>query len=307
MIRVGLSTLLIMGLAFWGCEPRVDKDVVATVDQTVITSLDLQRSLTSYGLDGEMAQEVLLSVLDDLINQALIVREAEALRLNVTPEELAQAEKEIREDYPDDSFKEMLLTQALDLQEWRRELKNRLLVKKTMDSQVDARLKVKPEEVDKVVAEQEAREDGDKIKVAQIMTQDRKAAEKALSELKAGGAFNQVALKYSILADQVGQETGYFGRGEMPLELEKAVWALNPGQTSKVVKSEYGWHVFILLDRRKGGVVDREEAAARIKLSRKAEFEASWLLELRNKAEIKIYPERLADLSAVLSRRNRKE
>ena len=306
MIRVGLSSLLIFTLALWGCESRVNENVLAMVGQTPITTLDLQRSLISDGLDGEMTQEVLLSVLDDLINQALIIQEAKALNLSVSPEELEQAEKEIREDYPGESFEEMLLTQAMDIQEWRKELKNRLLVKKTMDSQVDARLKVKPEEVDKALAEQGPRDEGDKIKVAQIMTQDRKAADKALNELQAGAAFGKVAREYSILADQVGQETEYFGRGEMPPELEKAVWSLKPGQLSKVVKSEYGWHIFILLDRRSGGVVDREEAAARIKLSRKAEFEASWLLELRNKAEIKIFPERLADLSAVLSRRNRK-
>ncbi len=303
MIRVVLGSLLALSLALGGCAPRVDQDVIAKVDGVTISTVDLQRSLTSYGLEGETVEEVLLSVLEDLINQILIIQQAERMKLTVTPEELRQAEEEIREDYPGDSFAEMLLTQAMDLQEWRRELKNRLLVKKTVAAHVESRLKIDPAEVDKAVAEEQNRDDGDKIKIAQIMTQDKKLAEMSLKEIKSGAPFKEVAAKYSLLAGQAGQETEYFGRGEMPPEMEQAVWSLKPGQASKVVKSEYGWHVFILLDRQSGKVVERRQAVTRLRLSRKAEIEASWLLELRSKAQIKIFPDSLSVLSSALSRR----
>ena len=277
--------------------------MIAEVNGTVISAVDLQRSMTSYGVEGGAVREVLLSVLEDLIDQTLIIQQAQQMKLNVTPEELEQAENEVREDYPGESFEEMLLTQAMDLQEWRKELKNRLLVKKTVAAQVEARLRVEPVETEAKVAQKGDGEDGDKIKVAQIMTQEKKLAEEALKEIRSGVPFEKVAAKYSLLAGQAGQETEYFGRGEMPPEMEKAVWSLKPGQVSKVVKSDYGWHVFLLLDRQSSDVVDQRLEASRLRLSREAEIEASWLLELRNKAQIKIFEENLSALSSVLSRR----
>lgn len=303
MIRAVCGSFLVLTLALWGCAPGPDRDVIAKVNGKVISAVDLQRSLTSYGLEGGAVEEVLHSVLQDLIDQTLIIEQAAAMKLNVSPEELSRAEKDIREDYPGESFEEMLLTQAMDLQEWRKELAIRLLVKKTVAARVEASLGPDKTPTKPDAAPKDQREDADKIKVAQIMTQEKKLAEKALKEIKSGVPFEKVAAKYSLLAGQAGQETEYFGRGEMPPEMEEAVWSLRPGQVSQVIKSEYGWHLFILLDRQSGEVVDRRQEAARLRQSREAEVEAAWLLELRSKAQIKIFEENLSVLPSALSRR----
>ena len=297
-----IRTLGLMGLALlvWACQPGPGSEVVALVNGQPITLTDLRRALAGYGLSGRAGDEVAASVLDELIDRALILQQAEAKGLAITPEELAAAEAEFKEDYPEDSFKEILLTRAMDLAEWRKELEIRLLVERTVESEVEARLEISPAEVEEEAGRNQEENGGNKVKVAQIMTYEKAAALAALKELKAGRPFKEVAEKYSAMAGQAGQETDYFGKGEMPPELEKAVWSLRPGQISPVVGSDYGWHLFIVLDRRKAGQVNRRQAAQRLKQSRKAELQAAWLLSLRTKAEIKTFPARLAVLSKEL-------
>jgi parvulin-like peptidyl-prolyl isomerase len=297
-----IRTVGLMGLALlvWACQPGPGSEVVALINGRPITLTDLRRALAGYGLSGRPGDEVVASVLDELIDRSLILQQAEAKGLTISPEELAAAEAEFREDYPDDSFQEILLTRAMDLAEWRRELMIRLLVERTVESEVEARLEISPDEVEVEAGRNREEKGEDKVKVAQIMTFEQAEAQEALKELKAGRPFKEVAEKYSAMAGQAGQETDYFGRGEMPPELEKAVWPLKPGQISRVVKSDYGWHVFIVLDRRKADQVNRRKAVERLRQSRKAELQAAWLLDLRTKAEIKTYPARLAEISNAL-------
>jgi len=291
-----------MGLALlvWACQPEPGSEVVAKVNGQSITLTDLRRALTGYGLSGRSGDEVVASILDELIDRALILQQAEAKGLTITPEELQAAEAEFKEDYPGDSFKEILLTRAMDLAEWRRELKLRLLVERTVETEVEAKLEISQDEVEQEAGRNHEENGEDKIKVAQIMTYDQAAAVQALKDLKAGRPFKEVAERYSAMAGQAGQEMDYFGRGEMPPELEEAVWSLKPGQISKVVASDYGWHIFIVLDRRTAGQVNRHKAAERLRQSRKAELQAAWLLDLRTRAEIKTYPARLAAVSNAL-------
>lgn len=294
MILFRVAALIWLGGLICGCQPAAEPEAVAEVNGQPITLTELRRTLVGYSLEGQSGAEVINKVLEDLINQSLILQEAKTLGLSVSPEELDQAEARIRQDYPGKSFDELLLTQALDHQEWRQELKRRLLIEKTLAACVEPRLKVDPREVERVVKSLQGKETKDQIKVAQILTNDKDSAVKARQELKAGQPFAKVARRYSALAGQAGEEMDYFSRGEMPAQLEEAVWSLKPGQASKVIKSDYGWHVFVVLDQKTSGSVDKREVADMLKRRLKAELQTAWLKELRSRAKIKIYPERLS-------------
>ncbi len=95
----------------------------------------------------------------------------------------------------------------------------------------------------------------------------RKAAEKVLAEAKAPGAdFAALAKKYSQDEQSVkqGGDLDYFSRGRMVPEFEQAAFAMEPGQTSDLVKSTYGFHIVKLVDKKAATTRSFEEVRQQI-------------------------------------------
>jgi peptidyl-prolyl cis-trans isomerase D len=76
-------------------------------------------------------------------------------------------------------------------------------------------------------------------------------AQQILAKLKAGGDFAQLAKASSEDkgSAEKGGDLGCFGRGRMVQEFENAVFALDPGQTSELVRSPFGYHIVRLTAR----------------------------------------------------------
>jgi peptidyl-prolyl cis-trans isomerase SurA len=73
------------------------------------------------------------------------------------------------------------------------------------------------------------------------------------NKLKAGAKFEELAQQYSDdkASAKKGGELPWFGTGKMPVEFEKASFALaNKGDFSQPLKTKYGWHVIKLVDKR---------------------------------------------------------
>jgi peptidyl-prolyl cis-trans isomerase D len=84
----------------------------------------------------------------------------------------------------------------------------------------------------------------------------RKQAESVLAEVKAGGDFAALATKYSEddVSKVKGGDLDFFGRGAMVKPFEDVAFALAPGQTSDLVKSDFGFHIIRVLEKRAAGV-----------------------------------------------------
>jgi peptidyl-prolyl cis-trans isomerase D len=80
----------------------------------------------------------------------------------------------------------------------------------------------------------------------------RALAQKALDQLKAGADFATVAAATSEDAGSKdnGGDLGCFGRGSMVAAFDEAAAALAPGQISELVKTEFGYHVIRVRERR---------------------------------------------------------
>ncbi len=80
----------------------------------------------------------------------------------------------------------------------------------------------------------------------------KKLAESVLAKAKAGADFAALAKQYSD--DDSNKNNGgdldYFGHGTMVKEFDDAAWALQPGQISDLVKTQFGYHIIKLVDKK---------------------------------------------------------
>ncbi|MUM76688.1 peptidylprolyl isomerase [Pseudodesulfovibrio sp. F-1] len=82
----------------------------------------------------------------------------------------------------------------------------------------------------------------------------RKRIEAVYARAKAGGDFAALARQYSEGPSAPGGgDLGWFGRGDMVPEFEAAAFATAKGQVSEPVRSQFGWHVIFVEDRKEPG------------------------------------------------------
>jgi parvulin-like peptidyl-prolyl isomerase len=95
-----------------------------------------------------------------------------------------------------------------------------------------------------------------------------------------------------------GGVMGLFQKGQLPSEMEEAVFAMREGEVSPIVESSYGFHIFRLDKRFEAEKISFEDAAPAIRrklLDLKVEaVRARRLAELKESMRWRIFPENLS-------------
>ncbi|MEC7711598.1 MAG: peptidylprolyl isomerase [Thermoproteota archaeon] len=85
----------------------------------------------------------------------------------------------------------------------------------------------------------------DKIKCSHILVNKQSEAIEILDKIKNGEKFGKMARQFSTDSGSAKRDgsLGYFGRGKMVKEFENAAFALQAGQISEPIKTQYGYHI----------------------------------------------------------------
>lgn len=91
----------------------------------------------------------------------------------------------------------------------------------------------------------------EEIRASHILVKTEDEANKLYEEIKDEKDFADAAAKYSLCPSGAnGGDLDYFGRGMMVKPFEEAAFALNVGEISKPVQTQFGWHLILLTDKK---------------------------------------------------------
>lgn len=87
------------------------------------------------------------------------------------------------------------------------------------------------------------------IHCAHILVKTEKEANAVLERLKKGEKFSKIAKDVSLCPSRKrGGDLGTFSRGKMVKEFENSAFALQKGQISPIVKTQFGYHIIKRLE-----------------------------------------------------------
>jgi peptidyl-prolyl cis-trans isomerase C len=298
------AVCLVAGLVAAGCtekkEAQVDASVVATVNGEIISRADFARDLTRELASAdpveprspEQVEPYRRALLDELVDQALLQQAARKLSITATPEEVDRRVLRISADYPAEGFDEALAQGQLSMAELKRKTAALLVIEKLFDEHVYPRVAVTEEELRQYFEERrEDFQEQEQVRAAQIVVRSLEEARKLQTLLRQGRKFPDLARKYSLSADaRVGGDLGFFPRGVMPPAFDEVAFKLAVNQVSDVVSTEYGFHLFKVLERRPARrrefVEVRAQVEERLLKVRRAEAQRAFVNALREGAII---------------------
>jgi len=269
-----MKKLIIISLLFVSLFSK-DTDVLATVNKSKITVLDLKELINSIpNMNYEkMPEGVQEKALDQLIDKQILIQYTKNKKIERS-QEFKKAIRKIKSD--------------LIVQVWlSQEMKNTKVSNKEVKSFYDKNKRVY------FSSKQE-------IKAKHILVKEKKDTKSILKSLK-GLKGDKLQDKFIELAKSKstgpsganGGDLGWFSAEKMVPEFSEAAFKLKKGSyTKKPVKTQFGYHIIYIEDKKKASVAKFSEVKEKIKESLKqqkfAEKIQKTIKKLRKKAKISI-------------------
>lgn len=273
--------------------------VIAMVNGEPITLDELNFALKVLSptegaqLDPVESRNLREETLNQLVEKKLLLHEARHRTIQLTQAELEAAIEQMKGEYTDEEFNELLKRNGLTPDQWHQDVSENLLMDKLIDSVISSRLQLTREEV-KSYYEKHRADFGKKeeVRARQIVVSTEEAAKLIHEQLLNGADFVKLATEKSISPDRAaGGDLGYFTKGQMPEEFD-IVFTLKTGTISPIVKSPYGYHIFKLEEKHPARVQSLEEVQnlifQQLVSEKKDRLRSEWIKELKSKADIQI-------------------
>jgi peptidyl-prolyl cis-trans isomerase SurA len=241
--------------------------IVAKVNDDIITLSEVQekglpllsRIRSGRGGDSKELKKAEKEILEQLIDIELQLQEARALGMTVSETEVEKTLKDIKEknNITQEALERMLEEEGTDIESYKAEIRDRLLLQKIYYFRVIASAKVSRQQIESYYKEHISQYTGpEKVKVRQIFfavdpanpakREDvvRARALEVMERIKAGEDFASLARAYSEGPNTArGGELGFFKRGEALPILEQTMFRLNSGMVSELIRSKAGFHI----------------------------------------------------------------
>ena len=289
-------------------------EVAAKVNGVPISTLELNRSFLTHVQvpysavqEDPRAKEVLQRILDSLIDRELLLQQAKSKKIKVTPQQVDTQMQQLAQRFPSpEAFDQALAAQNFTRDTVKKDVEGHLLRQELVKKEVLDKVNVGARDVqtfydqnkDKYVEEEQVRARHILVRVPQEVspTDDAKLkgrADAALKRAKQGEDFAALAKELSDDGSKEnGGDLGFFPRGRMVAAFEEAAFALQPGQMSDIVRTQFGYHIIKIEERKAGRALPPDEAKVQAKedLTRERTYERyqQYVAGLRSKAKVEV-------------------
>ena len=258
-------------------EGKVIEEIVARVNNEVITRSELEHSKVTAEEDAkqdcqnrctpeqlkQITEDSQKNALRNLIDQSLLVQRAKDMSISVEPDVIKQLDQIRIENKLDslEALEKAVESQGLNWEDFKNNIRNGLLTKKVISSEVGSHISIDKEEVQKyydahkqdfIRPEQVALRSieintagKDEAEVAEL----KKKADTALKRIKDGEDFGEIAKRYSDGA--TAKQGGYLGqykRGELSKQLEDVVFKMKKNDLTDVMETKQGFLIMQVLE-----------------------------------------------------------
>jgi len=238
-------------------------------------------------------------ILNSLINNELLYQEAKRGGIRVDDKEMKAFIFKLADGLTPEEFKTAEYIFDPKFKKWRELTRCDLMIQKLIDKEVSHNIEPTEEELlDYYKAHLMEFAEKKQVRARQIVVDSEIEAKEILAELRKKGDFDALAREKSLSPDsENGGDMGFFSMEQLPPEFDDVLFMLKKDEISDIVRSDYGYHIFQLLDiidEKEPSLVESKDKIRDILIQRKKdETFQDYLKNLRAKATIKINPQAL--------------
>jgi parvulin-like peptidyl-prolyl isomerase len=201
------------------------------------------------------------SVMEELVNEALLEDRARELDLITTDAEIEDQIKRLKEQNnvkTDEEFEKGLAASGLTVDRLREQLRHSQTLQRVVGREVQAKVDLSDDALRLLYErEKETWRIPEKVHLAEILVSNgddpaRAAlrAKEASDALKGGAKFETVVKEFSDGATKSrGGDLGVVAKGELAGDIDKAVFSLPVGAVSDPIQTRFGWHLVKVIDK----------------------------------------------------------
>ncbi|MFP7299392.1 peptidylprolyl isomerase [Neobacillus niacini] len=243
-------------------------------------------SISKDELYDVMVKQFGAATVEQLIADKIVASEAKKEKITITNEDLDKEVDKLKESYGgEEVFNQVLASNNTTVDVLKEDLKNYLTMRKLIEPQInitDEELKTYFDENKDSLGEAE------QVKASHILVEDEATAKEVKQKLAEGADFGELAKEYSTDegSKENGGELGFFPKGTMVTEFEDAAFSLPKGEISDPVKSDYGYHIIKVEEKKEAKEANFDDSKAKIKetlIDQKLESEYTIWLEEKKK------------------------
>ncbi|MHB8482480.1 MAG: peptidyl-prolyl cis-trans isomerase [Nitrospiria bacterium] len=283
-------------------QERLPSPAVALVGGEPVLSSELEQALAEFSNEiplppgGDALENLKKDLLEQLIQTKIFLQEAKRENITLSKDDMDDLIKKNKADYSEEEFNDMLKSKGLTIQRWVQRLDENYTIQKLEEKATSQLEDPTPQEIKEFYEthiEDYKLKAG--VKIRQMLLPSEKEANEARQALLKGEDFAKLASEKSISPDKdLGGDVGVLTADQMPEGFEVTL-SLPVGAISPVIKTSYGYHIFKVEGRQKERISPLSEESYRIKSlllqDKKDKQFARWAVNLRNRTEIKIFPD----------------
>ncbi len=130
----------------------------------------------------------------------------------------------------------------------------------------------------------------EEVHARHILLKTEAEARKILAEIRKGADFGEMAKQHSTgPSGKQGGDLGFFDAKTMVPEFSKVAFAMNAGDVSEPVKTQFGWHIIRVETKRQAEGPSFEQREKELRQGLAQEAVANTLADLRKKSDIKLF------------------